>query len=46
MDARSVHRPSDNLSIEKVSMQALWLENNKIDLRDVSGPRNSDEALA
>jgi threonine dehydrogenase-like Zn-dependent dehydrogenase len=26
-------------------MQALWLENHKIDLRDVSGPRNPDEAL-
>jgi threonine dehydrogenase-like Zn-dependent dehydrogenase len=26
-------------------MQALWLENNKIDLRDVAQPRNSREAL-
>src|SRR5690349_908317 len=26
-------------------MNALWLENHKIDLRDVSGPRNPDEAL-
>ena len=26
-------------------MNALWLENHKIGLRDVSGPRNPDEAL-